>query len=184
MKKLILVLAVFSFSTLYADFLRVATTVSGSVDKVGRGESPGLLFKFELPAELQNARIDLAQLRFNVVTDTAQKITGFLVRPMLAPWISGLRLPALPDSTASPFHVNFGRVNFKDGTGEIEITQIVKAWFTPSRAEGQGGELPNFGLLVYPAAKQATALQLRNLPGGGVAELEIFYTPTEIKPKE
>ena len=170
MKKLLVTLAaILSFSTAFAANLKLTTSTSASVDSVGSGEGPGLLFKFSLPAELQNAQIDLAYLRFKVQSDTTKKGIALLVRPMLAPWVSGLRMPTLPDSAASPSHVNFGIVSLKSGKAEMEITQQVRAW--------QTGELPNFGVLVYPAVERANALQVRNLPNGGVAELEIFYTP-------
>ncbi|MCI0405788.1 MAG: hypothetical protein L0209_06915, partial [candidate division Zixibacteria bacterium] len=78
---------------------------------------------------------------------------------------------SLSDSTASPYHVNFGRLNLKNGAGKIEITQAVKAW--------QSGELANLGLLVYPDEEKEGSFQLKNLPQGGVAELEIFYTAPE-----
>ena len=157
----------------WAESVNVTTTTSAAVDRVGSGDRPGLLLKFELPAELQKARIDLAYLRFQVETDTTQPPLGLLVRPMLAPWVSGLRLPTLSDSLASPFHVNFGRLNLKNGTGKIEITQAVNAW--------QSGELPNLGMLLYPVEEKRSSFQLKNLPKGGVAELEIFYTAPEVK---
>jgi len=173
MKKLLLIAIVglAIYSSVLANNVKVTTTTSALVDKVGDGNRPGLLFKFDLPAALQNARIDLAYLRFKVETDTTQQTLGLLVRPMLAPWVSGLRLPTLSDSLASPFHVNFGRLNLKNGTGKIEITQAVKAW--------QTGELQNFGLLVYPDEEKEGYFQLKNWSGGGVSELEIFYTLKE-----
>jgi len=180
MKKLILsLIGMFSFTICHSANLKLTTTVSAPVDSVGSGDGsaslttgrPGLLFKFELPQELQNAQIDLAYLRFKVQSDTTKKGMALLVRPMLAPWVSGLRMPTMPDSVASPFHVNFGIVSLKSGKAELEITQQVRAW--------QEGELPNFGFLVYPAVERTNALQVRNLPGGGVAELEVFYTPEE-----
>jgi hypothetical protein len=57
--------------------------------------------------------------------------------------------------------------------GKVRITQLVKAW--------QNAEIPNFGVLVYPTEEKSDGWQLRNLPEGGVAELEIFYTPEEKK---
>lgn len=172
MKKLIFALAtVLMFSFTWAENLTISTTTSATADKVGDVARPGLLFKFELPAELQKARIDLAYLRFKVEMDSAQEIIGLLVRPMLAPWASGLKYPLLTDSLASPFHVNFGRLSLKNGTGKIEMTQTVKAW--------QMGELANLGLLVYPDEGKEGSFQLKNLPNGGVAELEIFYTAPE-----
>ncbi len=170
MKKLIFVL-ICSFSLAGAANLKLTTNVSGSVDKFGASELPALLFKFDFPAELQKARIDLVYLRFNIEADTAKKGAGLLVRPMLENWVSGQKFSALSDSSASAYHVNFGRASLKTGIAEIEVTQLLKAW--------QAGELPNVGLLVYPAAGKANALALRNLPTGGVAELEIFYTPEE-----
>ncbi len=95
------------------------------------------------------------------------------MRPMLAPWASGVRLAAISESAASPFHVNFGRVGFNSGTVEVRVAHIVCAW--------QQGELSNFGLLVYPPNPKAPAFQLRTLADGGVAELEIQYTEPEVK---
>lgn len=174
MKKLILAIAiVLTFSAVWAESIKVTTTTTASADKVGDVNRPGLLFKFELPTELQKARVDLAYLRFKVETDSAQQALGLLVRPMLESWASGARLSTLSDSTASHYHVNFGRLNLKDGAGKIEITQAVKAW--------QTGELANFGFLVYPDEEKEGSFQLKNLPGGGVAELEVFYTGAEKK---
>ncbi|HXF48021.1 MAG TPA: hypothetical protein VNL73_01175 [Verrucomicrobiae bacterium] len=170
MKKLYLAFAIaLMFSgSVWADSIKLTTTTSASADKVGDVTRPGLLFKFELPAELENARIDLAYLRFKVEADTAGQAIGLLVRPMLESWTSGSKLFALSDSTASPYHVNYGRLSLKNGSGKIEMTQTVKAW--------QTGELSNLGLLVYPDEAKEGSFQLQNLPGGGVAELEIFYT--------
>lgn len=175
MKKLIfgITLALLLSSTLWAESVKLTTTVSGSVDKVGDADRPGLLFKFDLPAVLQNARIDVAYLRFQVQTDTSREPLGLLVRPMLAPWTSGVRLAAMSESAASPFHVNFGRVGFNSGTAEVRVTHIFRAW--------QQGELSNFGILVYPAKTFAPAFQLRNLPDGSLAELEVHYTGPEKK---
>ncbi len=170
MKKLIFVCAL-SLSLANAANLKLTTKVSASADKVGNFDRPGLLFKIDFPAELQSARIDLAYLRFKVEPDTVRKSLGLLVRPMLLPWLSGQRFSGLSDSAASPFHVSFGRLSLKSGSAEIEMTQLLKTW--------QSAELPNLGVLVYPAAERANTLQLRNLPTGGVAELEVFYTPQE-----
>jgi len=175
MKKLIFIFALgMAFcSSILAESITVTTTVSASADKVGSSDQPGLLFKFDLPEELQKARIDLAYLRFKVETDTTEQTFGLLVRPMLEPWSSGSKLSTVSDSAASPYHVNFGRVSLKSGAGKVEMTQVVKAW--------QSGELSNLGLLVYPAETEA-ALKPTNLPAGGVAELEVFYTaPITIK---
>ena len=90
---------------------------------------------------------------------------------MLESWATGSKLPSLSDSTASPYHVNYGRLHLKGGTGKIEITQAVKAL--------QTGELQNLGFLVYPSEERKGSFQLKNLPDGGVAELEIFYTRAE-----
>ncbi|MCI0596914.1 MAG: hypothetical protein L0Z48_10305 [candidate division Zixibacteria bacterium] len=171
--KLAMAVALIYSSTVWADSLKITTTTSATADKVGDVNRPGLLFKFDLPAELEKARIDLAYLRFKVEADTSQQAIGLLVRPMLAPWVSGLNYPLFFDSLASPFHANFGRLNVKDGTGKIEITQAVKAW--------QTGELANLGLLVYPDEEEQGSLQVKNWPSGGVAELEIFYTAPEKK---
>ncbi|MGH8004310.1 MAG: hypothetical protein ACRECJ_06275 [Limisphaerales bacterium] len=170
MKKLIIAFVLaFGFSTTFGASLKLTTNNSALVEKVGGKDRPGLLLKFELPSELQNARVDLALLRFQVNPDTSKEGLGLLVRPMLAPWISGLNLSALPDSTASPFHVNTGKVGFKTGTAKAEVTLAVKTW--------QKGELPNLGFLIYPADETTASLQPKSLSGGGVAELEIFYTP-------
>lgn len=166
------IILIFGFSSVDSASVKLTTNTTTSVEKFGSKERPGLLLKFELPPELQNARVDLALLQFKVNSDTTQTVTGLFVRPMLAPWASGLNLPTLPDSTASPFHINFGRIGFKEGTAKVEITQAVKVW--------QTGELPNLGLLIYPAEGKPN-LQPKNLPEGGVAELEIFYTPEEKK---
>lgn len=175
MKRLIFVtlLGLLLSSAVWAASVKLTTTVSGSVDKVGDADRPGLLFKFDLPATLQNARIDVAHLRFQVQTDTAQEPLGILVRPMLAPWVSGVRLAAMSESATSPFHINFGRVGFSSGIGSVRITQMVRAW--------QEGELPNFGILVYPAKTSTPAFQLCPLSDGGMAELEIHYTGPEKK---
>lgn len=175
MKKLNLAMAIallFS-SGIWADSIKLTTTTSATADKVGEVNRPGLLFKFELPAELEKARIDLAYLRFKVDTDTSQQTIGLLVQPMLESWTSGSKLSALPDSTASRYHVNYGLLSLKNGLGKIEMTQTVKAW--------QTGELSNLGLLVYPDEEKEGSFQLKNLPDGGVAELEIFYTAAEVK---
>lgn len=160
----------------FAENIKITTSLSASVDKFGDNERPGVLLKFELPAELEGARIDLALLRFKVQIDTARKSAGFLVRPLRTSWTSGARLTILSDSAASPGHVDFGRVNFKKGTGELEITRTVQAW--------TGKEASNFGLLIHPADRQAPLFQLQGWPGGGVAELEIFYTPPEVTKNE
>lgn len=174
MKKLTLAIGLaLGFSVGWADEVTITTTTSALVDKVGDVERPGLLLKFDLPEELQKSRIDLAYLRFKVETDTTQEAVGLLVRPMVQSWNSGSKLSSLSDSTASPYHVNFGRLNLKGGVGKIEITQAVKAW--------QTGELQNLGVLVYPDEAKEGSFQLKNLPGGGVAELEIFYTGPEKK---
>lgn len=174
MKKLALSIAIaLTFSAVWAESIKVITTTTASADKVGNVNRPGLLFKFELPAVLQKARVDLAYLRFKVEADTAQQAIGLLVRPMLESWTSGAKLPSLSDSTVSRHHVNYGRLNLKDGSGRVEITQAVKAW--------QTGELQNFGFLVYPDEEKQGSFQLKNLTDGGVAELEIFYTGPEKK---
>jgi hypothetical protein len=174
MKKLIFTIAmVLTFSLVWAESVTITTTTSAAADKVGDVERPGLLFKFELPEELEKARIDLAYLRFKVEADTTQQALGLLVRPMVESWSSGSKLSSLSDSTASPYHVNFGRLSLKNGMGKVEITQAVKAW--------QSGELPNVGLLVYPDEGKEGSFQLKNLPDGGVGELEIFYTAPEKK---
>ncbi|HXF48339.1 MAG TPA: hypothetical protein VNL73_02795 [Verrucomicrobiae bacterium] len=175
MKKLIfgMMIGLALFSMVWAESVKLTTTVSGSTDKVGDADRPGLLFKFDLPAVLQNVRVNMANLRFQVQTDTSREPLGILVRPMLAPWTSGIRLAAMSESAASPFHVNFGRVGFNSGTAEVRLTYIVRAW--------QQGELPNFGILVYPAKTSASTFQLRNLTDGSVAELEIQYTESEKK---
>lgn len=152
-----------------AESIKVTTTTAASADKVGSVDRPGLLFKFDLPEELEKARIDLAYLRFKVETDTTQEVVGLLVRPMLESWTSGFNLSSLSESTASSYHANFGGLSLKNGTGKIEITQTVKAW--------QAGDLQNLGLLVNPDEEKEGSFQLKNLPDGGVAELEIFYTP-------
>ena len=154
MKKLALALAIallFSASV-WSDSIKLTATTSATAGKVGDVTRPGLLFKFELPEELEKARIDLAYLRFKVEpvppsgaegADTAQQAVGLLVRPVLESWTSGSKFSNLSDSSAtSPYHANFGRLNIKNGAGKIEITQAVKAW--------QSGELSNLGLLVYP----------------------------------
>src|SRR3972149_5524385 len=144
MKTLIFALAmVLTFSVVSAENVTITTTTSATADKVGDIDRPGLLLKFDLPGKLQGAWIDLAYLRFKVEPDSSQPAISLLVRPMTESWTSGSKLSALSDSAAaSPFHVNFGRLNLKDGNGKIEITQAVKAW--------QSGELTNLGLLVYP----------------------------------
>lgn len=170
MKKLILALIlIFGFSAAFGASLKLATNSSALVEKVGGKERPGLLLKFELPPELQNARIDLALLRFEVNPDTSKEGLGLLVRPMLVPWVSGLNLSKMPDSVSSPFNVNTGKVGLKTGTTKAEVTLAVKTW--------QKGELPNLGFLIYSPEATTASLQPKNLSGGGVAELEIFYTP-------
>ena len=164
------IILVFS-SSVWADSIKLTTTNSAAADRVGELERPGLLFKFELPKELEKARIDLAYLRFKVGADSTQQAISLLVRPMVESWTSGSKLSSVSDSTASPYHVNFGRLHLKSGTGKIEITQAVKAW--------QTGELQNVGLLVYPDEEKEGSFQLKNLPEGGVAELEIYYTAPE-----
>ncbi|MCI0405704.1 MAG: hypothetical protein L0Z48_02220 [candidate division Zixibacteria bacterium] len=181
MRKLIIALILaFTFSTAFGASLKLTTNSSALVEKVGSKDRPGLLLKFELPSELlkipsaaegQNARIDLALLRFEVNPDTSKEGLGLLVRPMLAPWVSGLNLTALPDSAASPFHANTGKVGFKTGTAKAEVTLAVKTW--------QKGELPNLGFLIYSADESTASLQPKSLSSGGVAELEIFYTAPE-----
>lgn len=176
MKKLFAIsILTLAFAQAFGNELKLITSVTASVDKVGAAELPGLLLKFGLPAELQNAQIDFAILRFEVEPDSGRRSYGLLVRPMLSSWSSGRRLSVLGDSAASPHHVNFGRISFESGRGEIQITQAVRAW--------QEGGLENFGLLVYPAGKRNVTLTPKSLPSGGVAELEIFYTPEE-KPAE
>ncbi len=174
MKKLIVTLTlILGCSGAYAASLKLTTSSWASVEKVGNKEKPGLLLKFELPAELQNARIDLACLRFQVNPDTTQTSLGLLVRPMLVPWVPAMNLSTLPDSAASLFHVNTGRASFKTGAVEAEVTLAIKTW--------QKGELYNLGFLTYSAEETTRSLRPKNLPGGGVAELEIFYTPEERK---
>ncbi|MCI0330760.1 MAG: hypothetical protein L0196_07395 [candidate division Zixibacteria bacterium] len=175
MKKLILgiLIGLLLISNAWAADLNVSTTITGSVDKVGDADRPGLLFKFDLPAALQDARIDMAYLRFQVQADTSREALGLLVRPMLVPWTNGVRLSNLSESAASPLHINFGRIGSKSGLGQVRITRIVRAW--------QQGELPNFGILVYPENASMSSLQLRTLASGGLAELEIFFTGPEKK---
>ncbi len=176
MKKIqltIVMIVSLTIGSIWAESVSITTTTSATADKVGEVERPGLLMKFDFPEELQKARIDLAYLRFKVEADSTQQAIGLLVRPMLAPWVSGLKYPLFSDSLASPFHVNFGRLSLKNGSGRVEITQAVKAW--------QTGELTNLGLLVYPDEEKEGSFQLKNLPQGGVAELEIFYTGPEKK---
>ena len=171
MKKLIVLLALLGFSNSYADSLRVSTTAAAFADQVGDISRPGLLLKFDLPVELRNARIDLAYLRFKVDADTIRKSIPLLVQPMLQAWASGQRLASLSNASVSADHSNLGRLTLKSGKGEIEITHIIQAW--------QKGELQNLGLLVYPARQKPKSIQPNTLPTGGVAELDIFYTPQE-----
>ena len=175
MKKLIFVVAAgfVLCSSGWAASLKLTPSASAEVEGVGNENRPGLLFKFELPSELQKARIDIANLRFQVQSDTLEKAFTLLVRPMLVPWTAGLQLANLSDSASSPFHVSIGRIGGRSGTGKVQITQLVRAW--------QSAEIPNFGVLVYPAEQKADGWQLRNLSDGGVAELEIQYTAQEVK---
>ena len=174
MKRLILavVIGLAVCSPLFGDELKISTMTSALTDRVGNTDRPGLLFKFELPAKLEKARIDLAYLRFKVESDTAQEALGLLVRPMLQAWSSGARLSTLPASAVSRSDANFGGLSRKSGRGKVEITEVVRAW--------QSGGLSNFGLLVYPAEEMSGSFKLRNLPDGGVAQLEIFYTAPEV----
>ena len=175
MKKLNLAFAIALLvsSAIWAENITITTTTSASADKVGEVTRPGLLFKFALPAELENARIDLAYLRFKVEADSGQEAIGLLIRPMLESWTSGQNLSTLSLSAASPFHANTGRIGYKTGTAKAEVTLTVKTW--------QKGELPNLGFLIYPTDETTASLQPKNLSGGGIAELEIFYTAAEKK---
>ncbi len=175
MKKLILgiVIGILLISKVFAASLKLTTGVAGSVDKVGDADRNGLLFKFDLPVTLQDARIDMVYLRFQLQADTTHEVLGLLVRPMLVPWAGGVRLSNLSESAASPLHINFGRIGSSSRLGQVRITHIVRAW--------QQGELPNFGMLVYPVKASTSNLQLQTLPDGGLAELEIFFTGPEVK---
>jgi hypothetical protein len=136
-----------------------------------------LLFKFDLPEQLNGAIIDYAELRFTATPDTA---SGYICLmgafPMTKSWQTGTLswsegwTEAGGDYTDTIYSTGVIRTS-TDRLSRMDITDIVQMWVDST--------LVNHGVILMPLEDSDRFMQLHtgvNLPPSVKAKVRIFYT--------
>jgi hypothetical protein len=141
--------------------------------------SSRVLLRFDLPSELDDKRIDYAEVVFKAEVDTLSRYSvTFAGYPVTRGWIgAGL-------SWSSPWTNEGGDYNDSlyetglvktrgDGTVRFDITRLVTAW--------QQGSLANYGLIIIPVEEERRITQLvhpAEFPQGVFAKVTIYFSYT------
>jgi hypothetical protein len=141
--------------------------------------SSRVLLRFDLPSELDDKRIDYAEVVFKAEVDTLSRHSvTFAGYPVTRDWIgAGL-------SWSSPWTNEGGDYNDSlyetglikargDGTVRFDITRLVTAW--------QQRSLTNYGLIIIPAEEERKITHLvhpTEFPQGVFAKVTIYFSYT------
>ncbi len=143
---------------------QINLNLSGSANatKDGKGQ---VLLKFNLPAELQGAQIDLATLQVSLSSESSR--VAVLLYPLTGDWNSSTEVLINPEVSRTD-SLSVGRlVELKSGNpASLNVTELVQAW--------SEGALANRGFVLIPS-KAVADFRL----GGGTTRLTIFYTPPQ-----
>ena len=135
-----------------------------------------VLLKFDIPRELQDARIDLAEVTIDIEVGTNKKEkVAVMVCPASQTWSespAGLTDEIAHDDTIGVmFFVQGGESQQID----LNMTEYLQSWID--------GETSNNGLLIKVIGDTEATLSTSTLMSGSEAEVKVFYTAPE-KPYE
>ena len=172
----LLLLLVFSVT---AESARWETSVTqvGTISPNQSSDFGRLLFKFNLPDELNGVTIDYAELIFTATTDTGSSYICLMgAYPLTKNWESanlswsdGWTTPGgdFADTICSSSLIR----SSSEQLTRIDITDIVQMWVE--------GSLANYGLVVMPLEDSSRFLKLHansQLPPNVLAKVRVFYT--------
>lgn len=141
-----------------------------------------LLFRFDLPEDLDGAFIDYAELLFKVDSEPPSShcivIGGF---PVSTDWDQETVSWSNPWTNTGGDHLDTVMATCLDSRTEnrltsLDITEIVKFWVEK--------KIDNFGVILLdldPAEKKLKLQETTLLPQGTQAQVRIFYTGPEVK---
>jgi hypothetical protein len=185
MKARIITLTVMATVTLCSSFAfsdnRIDIEVSNVAVLVPPNDSLSsrLLFKFELPSQLDDKRIDFAEIVFYAKIDTLSKHSGlFGEYPVTTDWNKAGVSWSNPWTTAGGDYndslCEIGLVKAKgDGRIRFNITHLVEKWVHES--------VPNYGIIIIPLEDHRQITELlhpASFPQGVFAKVTIFFSYT------
>lgn len=167
----------FSIHAAQVNFSVVQTaTIDSTSSDAGR-----LLFKFDLPEELDEAFIDYAELLFKAEPKPASLrrvvVGGF---PLTKDWNEGNVSWTNPWTDDGGDYIDTIMATCLNSKEEarltsLDITEILRLWIEE--------EISNFGLVLMDLDREDGKLKLQQsskLPEGIKAEIRIFYTPRKV----
>lgn len=155
-----------------------------SVSQVGtlsptQGSDYGrLLFKFDLPEQLDEAFIDYAELRFTATPDTGESYICLMgVFPVTRTWDPASLSWSSGWSNAGGDYIDtiYSSCVIRTSTNRVtraDITDILQMWVDST--------LTNNGVILMPLEDPARFMKLHNttgFPQGVKAKARVFYTP-------
>lgn len=150
----------------------------GSISPKLSSQFGRLLFKFDLPQQLDGVTIDYAELVFTATPDTGNGYICLMgAYPVTRGWTSdniswsGTWSNSGGDYADSIYSTCVIRTS-ADRPTRMDITDIVQMW--------AGGDLANHGLILMPLENSGRFLKLHNTPGlpeGAKAKVRVYFTP-------
>ncbi len=165
----------FNFSAQSAQVI-IPVSKTATIDSLSK-DSGSLLFKFDLPEELNGVFIDYAELLFEVEPEPTSSrrvvLGGFPLSKDCK--LDNLSWTDISSACIDTLMATCLSSKQQDGLTSLDITEIARLWVEK--------EISNFGLLLMDLDRPDGKLKLEqnpNLPDGIKAQVRIFYTARKL----
>ncbi|MBU2626483.1 MAG: DNRLRE domain-containing protein [candidate division Zixibacteria bacterium] len=169
---LLVVASVATAAKLTVDILSITPVLNAE-----RGGSSQALLKFDVPEQLQGARIDLAEICVEVDggADSTRPL-GVMISPVMQDWdVTPAGLISQDISHNDTLGVAFFLRNESySQRADLNITEVLQSWID--------GEATNKGFLIKAMGATNARMELATpwfLPGGLMAQVKVHYTAPE-----
>lgn len=173
----ILMVLAFSLST-YAAYWESPVKQVGSISPKLSSQFGRLLFRFDLPQQLDRVVIDYAELVFTATPDTGSGYICLMgAYPVTRGWTSdNISWSETWTNTGGDYADSIYSTcvirTSTDRPTRMDITDIVQMW--------ANGDLANYGLILMPLEDSGRFLKLHSTPGmpeGAQAKVRVYFTP-------
>jgi hypothetical protein len=172
----ILLLIVFVLTCLHANSYAAQLTIE--VDCVvaisSEDESEnGIVVKFDLPSQLENSTIDLAEMYFVISSESADSSEFDLIAyPVQTQWNpEDVTWSELSDWLNDSLVTSGGIDNDGEGEDRLNLTHVIQGWLD--------GDLSNYGLLITRMQDANYPFHFESYPGASPsvkAVVKVYYT--------
>ena len=172
--KLFKILTILSFllflsSLVYAGHESLSPTGILSIKNTSSTDPHALALQFDLSTIPNDVRIDLAELKITIDSDTELgKSINIVIHSALSEWIPSLIPSEASIQTSDSLFTNNYSSSGDNVEAEINVTELVRQWHE--------GDLTNEGFLISIQGNSDKKFKLKNNDSEIQVELSVFYS--------